>query len=145
MSGFVSKLLSNNVLEARNILDEKLKGIIENKINQIKLRLAAEMFEECGAEVDFEIEEISEGNIMKMGRTKMVRIRIRGGKVQRRKKLSAVPGFTIRGGKMVRMSPMERRHRKMAARRAKFKRRAKMQQALRKRRISLRRRGTYGL
>jgi hypothetical protein len=145
MSGFVSKLLSNNVLEARNILDEKLKGIIENKINQIKLRLAAEMFEECGAEVDFEIEDISEGNIMKMGRTKMVRIRIRGGKVQRRKKLSAVPGFTIRGGKMVRMSPMERRHRKMAARRAKFKRRAKMQQALRKRRISLRRRGTYGL
>jgi hypothetical protein len=145
MSGFVSKLLSNNVLEARNILDEKLKGIIENKINQIKLRLAAEMFEECGAEVDFEIEEISEGNIMKMGRTKMVRIRIRGGKIQRRKKLSAVPGYTIRGGKLIRMSPMERRHRKMAARRAKFKRRAKMKQALRKRRISLRKRGTYGL
>ena len=145
MSGFVSKLLSNNVLEARNILDEKLKELIENKINQIKLRMAAEMFEDCGADVDFEIEEISEGNIMKMGRTKVVRIRIRAGKVQRRKKLSAVPGFTIRGGRMVRMSPMERRHRKMAARRAKFKRRAKMKQALRKRRISLRKRGTYGL
>ena len=145
MSGFVSKLLSNNVLEARNILDERLKELIENKINQIKLRMAAEMFEDCGADVDFEIEEISEGNIMKMGRTKVVRIRIRAGKVQRRKKLSAVPGFTIRGGRMVRMSPMERRHRKMAARRARFKRRAKMKQALRKRRISLRKRGTYGL
>ena len=145
MSGFVSKLLSNNVLEARNLLDDRLKELIENKINQIKLRMAAEMFEDCGAEVDFEIEDISEGNIMKMGRTKVVRIRIRAGKVQRRKKLSAVPGFTIRGGRMIRMSPMERRHRKMAARRAKFKRRAKMKQALRKRRISLRKRGTYGL
>jgi hypothetical protein len=145
MSGFVSKLLSNNVLEARNILDERLKELIENKINQIKLRMAAEMFEDCGADVAFEIEDITEGNIMKMGRTKVVRIRIRAGKVQRRKKLSAVPGFTIRGGKMIRMSPMERRHRKMAARRARFKRRAKMKQALRKRRISLRKRGTYGL
>ena len=142
---FVSKILSNNVLEAKNILDGKLKQMVEDKLNHLKLRLAAEMFEECGVDVDFEIEQISEGNIQRMGRTQLVRIRIRGGKVQRRVKKSSVPGFTIRGGKLIRMSSMERRHRKMAARRAKFKRRAKMKQSLRKRKMSLRKRGNYGL
>ena len=142
---FVSKILSNNVLEAKNILDGKLKQMVEDKLNHLKLRLAAEMFEECGVDVDFEIEQISEGNIQRMGRTHLVRIRIRGGKVQRRVKKSSVPGFTIRGGKLIRMSSMERRHRKMAARRAKFKRRAKMKQSLRKRKMSLRKRGNYGL
>jgi hypothetical protein len=43
------------------------------------------------------------------------------------------------------MSPMERRHRKMAARKSKFKRRAKLGQALRKRKMSLRRRNSMGL
>jgi hypothetical protein len=142
---FVSKLLSENVLEAKNVLDGKLKQMVEDRLNHLKLRLAAEMFENIGAEVSFEAEELSEGNIQKMGRTRIIRIRIRAGKVQRRVKKSSVPGFTIRGGKMIRMSSMERRHRKMAARRAKFKRRAKMKQSLRKRKMSLRKRGNYGL
>lgn len=142
---FVSKILSENVLEAKNILEGKLKEVVENKLNHLKLRLVAEMFDNIGADVEFETEELSEGNIQKMGRTKIIRIRIRAGKVQRRVKKSSVPGFTIRGGKMIRMSSMERRHRKMAARRAKFKRRAKMKQSLRKRRMSLRKRGNYGL
>jgi hypothetical protein len=80
-----------------------------------------------------------------MGRTKLVKIRIRGGKVQRRKKVSGVKGYTMRGGRMIRMSAQERRNRKMAARRSKFKRRAKLGQALRKRKMSLRRRGSLGL
>lgn len=142
---FVSKLLSENVLEAKNVLDGKLKQMVEDRLNHLKLRLAAEMFENIGVEVSFEAEELSEGNIQKMGRTRIIRIRIRAGKVQRRVKKSSVPGFTIRGGKMIRMSSMERRHRKMAARRAKFKRRAKMKQSLRKRKMSLRKRGNYGL
>lgn len=142
---FVSKILAENVLDAKNILEGKLKQMVEDKLNHLKLRLAAEMFDDIGADVDFETEELSEGNIQKMGRTKIIRIRIRAGKVQRRVKKSSVPGFTIRGGKMIRMSSMERRHRKMAARRAKFKRRAKMKQSLRKRRMSLRKRGNYGL
>ena len=80
-----------------------------------------------------------------MGRMKLVRVRIRKGKVQRRKRVSAIKGFTLRHGQMVRMSPTERRHRRMAARRSKFKRRAKLGQALRKRKMSLRRRNSMGL
>ena len=92
-------------------------------------------------------EFISEANtnVMKVGRTKVIRVRIRGGKVQRRKKLSAVKGFTIRGGKMVRMSPSEKMHRKLGARRAKIKRRAKLARSLIKRQRSLRKRKALGL
>jgi len=84
-------------------------------------------------------------NVVKQGRAKIIRARVRGGKVQRRKKFSAVKGFTIRGGKMVRMSPAERRKRKMGARRGKLKRKAKMARAMMKRKRSLRKRAAIGL
>lgn len=140
MSGFVSKLLSNNLVEARNELEVKLKDLIAEKLAIIRLRVAAEMYEELGVEF-----ELTEGNVQRMGRTKLVKVRIRKGKVQRRKKFSAVKGYTIRGGKLTRMMPTERRNRKMAARRSKFKRRAKLRQAMRKRKLSLRRRTAMGL
>ena len=134
MSSFVSKLLSNNLVEARNEIEDKLKILVAEKINQIKLRLTAEMYE-----------VVVEGNVLRMGRTKMVKVRVRKGKIQRRKKVSAIKGYTIRGGKLTRMTPMERRHRKMGAKRSKFKRRAKLRQSLRKRRMSLRKRSAMGL
>lgn len=83
--------------------------------------------------------------VMKIGRMKLVRARIRNGKVERRKKVSAVKGFTLRGGKLVRMSPSEKMHRKMGARRGKIKRRAKMARALIKRRRSMMKRKSLGL
>jgi len=133
MKDFVSKLLAGSLVEARKMLEDKLDELIEERLTEEKAKLALEMF------------DLEEGNIQRMGRMKLVRVRIRKGKVQRRKKLSAVKGFTLRGGRMIRMSPMERRHRKMAARRSKFKRRAKLGQALRKRKMSLRRRNSMGL
>ena len=136
---FVSKLLSNNLVEARNELEVKIKSLVMEKLNQIRLRIAAELGDEFGVDL------VTEANVMRMGRTKLVKVRIRKGKIQRRKKLSAVKGYTIRGGKLTRMSPLERRHRKMSARRSKFKRRAKLRQSLRKRRISLRKRTALGL
>jgi len=89
--------------------------------------------------------ELKEGNIQKFGRTKLVRVRVRGGKVQRRKKFSSVPGYTFRGGRLVRMSALERRKRKLGARKAKIKRKSKLNQILRKRKMSLRRRASLGV
>ena len=134
MKGFVSKLLSNNVVEARNILGNRIKELVDEKVSQLKVRLTAELYE-----------QLDEANVLRMGRTKLVKVRVRKGKIQRRKKFSAVKGYTIRGGKLTRMTPQERRHRKMGVKRSKFKRRAKLTQALRKRKISLRRRGALGL
>jgi hypothetical protein len=133
MKDIVEKILSNKLIDAQSLLEDKIYEILEDKLTEIKARMALEMF------------DLDEGNIQKMGRTKLVKIRIRGGKVQRRKKVSGVKGYTMRGGRMIRMSAQERRNRKVAARRSKFKRRAKLGQALRKRKMSLRRRGSLGL
>jgi len=138
MRSLIDAIFSNDLLEAKRILDERLDELADDVLTDVKDNMALEMF-------DVDLDELEEGNIMKMGRTKMIRVRIRGGKVQRRKKLSAVKGYTTRGGKLVRMSPVERRNRKMASRRSKFKRRAKLRQSLRKRKISLRRRSAMGL
>jgi hypothetical protein len=88
---------------------------------------------------------IAEANVQKMGRKKLIRARVRGGKVQRRKVFSAVKGYTIRGGRMIRIPPSERLKRKIGARRAKVKRRAKLARALIKRKRSLRKRASLGL
>ena len=133
MNDFVSKLLAGSLVEARELLEDKLDELIEERLTEEKAKMALEMF------------DLDEGNIQKMGRMKLVRVRIRKGKVQRRRKVSGVKGFTYRGDKMIRMSPMERRNRRMAARKSKFKRRAKLGQALRKRKMSLRRRSSMGL
>lgn len=106
--------------------------IANNKLNILRQHIC-EILSEAGR------------NVVKQGRAKIIRVRIRGGKVQRRKKLSDVKGYTIRGGKMIRMSPRERLKRKIGARRAKVKRKAKKARMLIKRKRSLRKRAALGL
>ena len=132
----VEALLSGNLVEARELLSIKINEIVDEKLEQRKLRLVAE---------EYNSDMLPEGNIMKMGRMKLIRVRVRKGKVQRRKKFSNVKGYTIRGGRVVRMSPSERIHRKRGARRAKIKIRTKHNQIMRKRNISLRKRRAMGL
>lgn len=90
-------------------------------------------------------EIIAEANVQRMGRKKLIKARVRGGKVQRRKVVSAVKGYTIRGGKLTRMSSAERLRRRISQRKAKVKRRAKMARAMIRRKRSLRRRQSLGL
>lgn len=78
-------------------------------------------------------------------RIKRVRVRIRAGKVQRNVRVSNVRGFTMRGGKLVKMSAIERLHRKRGARRGKVKRRAKAARIRMKMMRSLRKRHSMGL
>lgn len=70
--------------------------------------------------------------------------RVYKGKIQRRKMLANRPGYVIRGGKLKRMSPIENRHRHFAQLRAAKKRKSKVKQALRKRKISVRRGKSQG-
>lgn len=87
---------------------------------------------------------MTEEELLEAARVKVVALRIRNGQVQRRKRVSNVPGFTLRGGKLTRMSPTERRRRKLGARKAKIKRRAKIQQIVRKRARSIQKRQRLG-
>ena len=100
-------------------LYDRLDELAEQKLQLVKTLLEVEL-----AEANF----------------KIIKARIRGGKVQRRRKVSTRPGYTIRGGKLVRMSSQERQKRKQAARRSKSKRKAKLKRALQKRKMSLRKR-----
>ena len=130
MRDFIDCLFYGDIAEAKEALVDRIEELIAEKLEQVEIEI---------------VDELDEGNIQKMGRTKLIRVRFRKGKIQRRVKKSAVPGFTIRGGKLTRMLPQERRNRKMAARRSKFKRRSKLRQSLRKRQISLRKRKAMGL
>jgi hypothetical protein len=130
MRDFIDCLFYGDLAEAKEALVDRIEEIIAERLEQVEVEI---------------VDELDEGNIQKMGRTQLVRVRFRKGKIQRRVKKSAVPGFTIRGGKLTRMMPQERRNRKMAARRSKFKRRSKLRQSLRKRQISLRKRKAMGL
>jgi hypothetical protein len=130
MRDFIDCLFYGDLAEAKEALVDRIEELVAEKLEQVEVEI---------------VDELDEGNIQKMGRTKLIRVRFRKGKIQRRVKKSAVPGFTIRGGKLTRMMPQERRNRKMAARRSKFKRRSKLRQSLRKRQISLRKRKAMGL
>ena len=88
---------------------------------------------------------LDEAVVQKVGRKKIVRARYRKGKIQRNQTFSNAPGWIIRNGKMVRMSSHEIRNRKLGARTAKYKRAAKMKQTIRKRKVSLTKRGSLGL
>lgn len=102
--------------------------------------------------LDFKVEELIEEvlnetinrNIQKAGRINIVRGRIRNGKVQRRKRVSGVQGYEVQGNRVVRISQMERRNRRLGARRAKIKRRSKQSQINRKTKLALRKRKSLG-
>jgi secreted Zn-dependent insulinase-like peptidase len=129
----LTSLRNGDIVSFKEQLFNRLDQLADEKLGQLKVDLANEMF------------EIDEANTQKMGRLKLIKVRVRGGKVQRRKKVSAVKGYTMRGGQLTRMSSQERRTRKLAARKAKFKRRSKMRQSIMKRQRSLRRRKAMGL
>lgn len=126
-----------------------LNDIATHKLNLLKAAIALDLQEKIkfATEEIEEVEQLDEAsrNITKQGRTNIVKLRVRGGKVQRRKKVSAVKGYTIRGGKLKRMSMQERLRRKRGQRRGKIKRKAKMARALMRRKRSMRRRSSLGL
>jgi hypothetical protein len=103
-------------------------------------KAAADEHEKLRRSFAKEENSIEEDSLDEAGPTRIIRARIRNGKLQRRKKVATRPGYTIRGGKLVRMSPAERRKRKLGARKGKMKRRAKAAISNRKRAISLKKR-----
>ena len=82
--------------------------------------------------------ELEEARIVKVNR-------VRDGIIQRRKIVSATPGYKVLGGKLVRMSSQEKMHRKIAQRKAARKRAPKLALILRKRTKSLKKRTTAGI
>ena len=135
MSSLVTSLYNGDFVSFKEQLFNRLDQLADEKLVQLKVEMVDEMFD---------TEELDEANTQKLGRFKIIKVRIRGNKIQRRAKVSAVKGYTMRGGKLTKMSSKELRARKMGARKAKFKRRSKMRQSIMKRQRSLRRRKAMG-
>lgn len=115
--------------------NKELEAWIQSKITK-----SADYMNAVADYMENEKEELDEA-----ARIKIVKARIRNGQIQRRKKISNVPGYTLRSGKMTRMTAAERRRRKLGAKRAKIKKRGKMTRILMKRKRSLQKRQRLGL
>ena len=172
MKQLVESIVNKKFDNANSIFEEVLLDIIEQKMVEKKKMIMAELDVSKEKPATDDIIDIrptqkpiqsgkgdkqqvdSETNISKNNlkeeeideaRINIVKARVRGGKIQRRKKVSNVPGMTLRGGQLKRMSAAERRRRKLGQRKGKLKRRAKMARTLMKRQRSLRKRKSLGL
>ena len=126
MKNLIEAIVEKNFAKASSIFENRLNDLIDIKLEEFK-------------------REYVSANLSEGKRFRIVRVRIRKGKVQRRKKVSNVKGFTFRGGRMVRMSVAEKRHRKMGQRRGKIKRRSKRLITRMHYKRALRRRHALGL
>lgn len=130
----ITTILEGKVSEAKDELFEQL--------NLIRDRKLVEMKKMVGAKLDFVTEAVDD--MISEARVKIIKLRIRNGKVQRRKKVSNIAGYSLRGGQLKRMSVTERRNRRMGQRRGKIKRRAEKTRINMKRKRSLRKRSALG-
>lgn len=141
----INSLINNNINEFKEEIDKVLNQLVAQKLEEVKKYVVDAMFEEFE-----EFDDLDEAaNVIRMGRTKLIRRRIRssGGriKVQRNIRRSAVKGFTLRGGKMKRITAMQKVKMKRAQKRGARKRRMHKQQILRRRMLSIRRRKSLGI
>lgn len=134
----LENILNRNYVKAKEEIFAKMNSILEKKIFALK-KIVAENF------IEYTEEELDEANVQRQGRVKLIRVRIRGGKVQRRVKKSAVKGFTLRGGKLKRITAIQKMKMSRIQKRASIKRRAKKSIALQKRKRSIRKLRSLGV
>lgn len=140
MDSLITQIMTGQFQDARASLFNQLDTIRDQSFVRMKAMIGDSL-----VPVTEEVKELTEADVMRRGRIKIIRRRIRKGKLQRNIKKSAVKGFTIKKGKMTRIPATQRIRMRMKARRAAIKRRGKLQQALRKRKISLRKRKAMGI
>jgi len=143
----VDSLLKNKLDEAKEKIIARLDELASKYLDEAKHYVAADRFEE---------EELEEAykrnpNIIRMGRVKKIRRRIRRNAkgrivVQKNRRRSAIKGYRI-SGNTVRRIPATTRLRKarLLKRSWKTTRRAKLRRSMIKRRMSMRRRSSLGL
>lgn len=146
----VDSLIENKLDEAKQKIHARLEELTSKILDEAKRYVAADRFEEV------EEEELDEAvrrnpNIIRMGRVKKIRKRIRRNAkgrivVQKNRRRSAIKGYRI-SGNTVRRVPATTRLRKarLLKRGWKTTRRAKLRRSLIKRKMSMRRRSSLGL
>lgn len=134
------------------IINDKLSEAKELIYNLLNKKAVNEIVEE-GKNVSFEdeVEQLNEGNIVRMGRIQRIRRRIRRNKkgrivVQRNVRRSAIKGFRLSGNTVKRIPAAQRIMKARKLKRYwKSKGRAKLSRTLLKRKMSIRRRKSLGI
>jgi hypothetical protein len=134
----IALIAEGRYAEVAPIVALALTKITEQKISVLRRVMGEVMFGKAPV-------GLTEANRMRQGRTVLIRRRIRKGKLQRNIRRSAVKGFTLRRGKITRIPVAKRIHMRIVQRRASRKRKAHLQQSLRKRKLSLRKRKALGI
>ncbi len=145
---FIDLLINNSLDEAKEAIFEHLNGIVAKRLDEAKVYVASNVYEEVEV-----LDEVAKRNpnIIKMGRIKKIRRRIRRNAkgrivVQRNARRSGVKGYRISGNTVKRIPATERlRKARLLKRSWKTTRRAKLRRTLLKRKMSMRRRASMGL
>ena len=127
----IEHIIKGNLEEAKSLIFEQLANNIAKKLASRRRIIGTQFFKEA--------------NVMKMGRTKLIRRRIRQGKVQKNIRKSAVKGYTLKAGKLRRITAIQRVHMSRTQKRAARKRKTHMRTTVRKRARSILRRKTMGI
>ena len=142
----VDLILSDKLSEAKELVRKRLDQIKEQKLEEMKRYVAEDTYIEEDV-----IDEAKSTNVIRMGRIKKIRRRIRRNAkgrivVQRNVRKSAVKGYRISGSGLKRITAVQRIQKSRKLKRYwKSKGRAKLQRTLMKRRISMRRRKSMGI
>jgi len=127
-------IITKNLAEAKQQIHATLNKLVEERILSLKKKIAESVYG-----------PISEANVIRQGRTLLIRRRFRRGKLQRNVRKSAVKGFTLRAGKLKRIPIATRIRNRIKQKRAARLRRAHKQQTLRKRKLTMRKRKAMGI
>ena len=142
----VELIVANRLTEAKQLIFNRLDEHFEEKLEEEKQFIGSNIY----IESDEPIEEASP-NVIKIGRIKKIRRRIRRNKkgriiVQRNIRKSAIKGFRISGNRVVRIPAIQRIQKSRKLKRYwKTKGKSKLRRTLLKRKMSLRRRASMGI
>jgi len=145
---FIKFIVEGKLDEARQSIFDRLNEITAKRLAEAKRYIQADMFEEI--EIDEAVQRRNP-NIIKMGRIKKIRRRIRRNAkgrivVQKNARRSGIKGYRIVGNTVRRIPAAERlRKARLLKRSWKTTRRAKLRRSLLKRKLSMRRRASLGL
>jgi hypothetical protein len=146
---FIEQLAANKLDEAKKEIFARLDVIVSERLSEAKIYVAGDNYEEI--EVLDEAVPRRNPNIIKMGRIKKIRRRIRRNAkgrivVQKNVRRSGIKGDRISGNTVKRIPATERiRKARLLKRSWKTTRRAKIRRTLLKRKLSMRRRSALGL
>lgn len=144
----IDLIAQNKLAEAKEIIFNRLDEIAAEYLNEEKAYVASNTYTEV--EVEEQLDEATP-NIIKIGRIKKIRRRIRRNKkgriiVQKNIKKSAIKGYRIAGNRVVRIPAIQRINKARKLKRYwKTKGKATLRRTLLKRKMSLRRRTSMGI